>query len=111
MTAPATPTKKTNDEKTIVIKTSGFIGRGARRRCAHPCRHKRSIPSSRAPFCYCQPRRAHAAELSGSGPISTATRLHAPRLLSEPENRTNASPTRRPAPLHETRARSGALNP
>ena len=74
--APATPTKKTKDEKTIVIKTSGFIGRGLRRRCARPCRHKRSIPSCRAPFCYCQPRRAHAAGLSGSGPISTAARLH-----------------------------------
>jgi hypothetical protein len=34
---------------------------------------KRSFPSPHAPFCYCQRRRAHGAELSGSGPISTAT--------------------------------------
>jgi hypothetical protein len=94
MSAPATPTKKTKDEKTIVIKTSGFIGRGPRRRCAHPCRHKRSIPSSRAPFSYCQRRRAHPAGLSGSGPISTATRLHGPSPPEPAGDRTGASPAR-----------------
>ena len=56
-----------------------------RRRYANPCRHKRLSPSSRAPFCYCQRRRTHAAGLSGSGPISTATRLHAPRLPNQPQ--------------------------
>jgi len=32
-----------------LIKRSGFVGRGHRRRCANPCRHERSIPSPRAP--------------------------------------------------------------